>query len=123
MNSPTHRPRSLAAKGSWASLGLALGCAGIFLLFQVVDQLSPFDRERVRGVLTGFLPRAVLCALWAGEALAVIVGMGSFLLLRREDITSQAIIGIVARGLCGIAAGLFGVVFFWLIVGHIVIGF
>ena len=31
--------------------------------------------------------------------------------------------GIVAGNLCGIAVELFGVIFFWLVVGHIVIGF
>ena len=59
MNSPTNNPRSLATKASWASLGLALASACIFLVFNVVDQISPFDQTRV-GVLTGFLPRTVL---------------------------------------------------------------
>ena len=74
-----------------------------------------------RGLLAGFLPRATLYVLWAGEALAVVVV--SFLLIRRHDIVSKAIIGIVARSLCGIAVGLIGTVVLRLIVGHIVIGF
>ena len=76
-----------------------------------------------RGLLAGFLPRATLYVLWAGEALAVVVGVVSFLLIRRHDIVSKAIIGIVARSLCGIAVGLIGTVVLRLIVGHIVIGF
>lgn len=122
MNSPSAQPRSLAAKASWTSLGLALGCAGIFLIFQAVDQLSPFDRTR-QGVLTGFLPRTALYTLWAGETLSPIVGIASFLLIRRQDIASRAIYGIVARSMSGIAAGLFGTIVLWLVVGHIVVGF
>jgi hypothetical protein len=109
--------RTVAVKASWASLGLALGCMCIFFIWQQLDEMSPFNRTK-QGVLTGFLPGAVLYGLWAGEALAVVVGIGSFLLIRRKDITSKAIIGIVMRTLCGIAVGLFGVIFFWLIVGH-----
>jgi hypothetical protein len=122
MNSPTDKPRSLAARASWASFGLAFGCGLAFLMFQAVNQSSPFDHTR-QGVLTGFLPRTILYMLWAGEALAVVVGLGSFLLIRRDDIASMAIVGIVARSLCGIAAGLFGTLVLWLVVGHIVIGF
>jgi hypothetical protein len=84
--------------------------------------MSTFGRTR-QGVLTGFLPRTVLYVLWAGEALAVVVGLGSFLLIARKDIASKAIIGIVARSLCGIAVGLCGGLVLWLIVGHIVTGF
>ena len=91
-------------------------------MFEVLDQVSPFDQTR-HGVLTGFLPRTVLYAVWAGVTLAAVVGIGSFVLIRREDITSKAIIGIVARSLCGIAMGLFGGLFLWLYVGHRVIGF
>lgn len=61
--------------------------------------------------------------MWAGEALAVFVGAGSFLLIRRNDFASKAIVGIVARSLGGIAVGLFGTLFLWLVVGHIVVGF
>ena len=123
MNSPTDQPQSLAAKASWFCLGLGFGCSSILLLFLVVDQtLSPFDQTR-HGVLTGFLPRTVLFVLWAGEALAAVVGIGSFMLIRREDITSKAIGGIVARSLGGIVVGSFGVLFLWLYVGHRVIGF
>ncbi|MEO8496785.1 MAG: hypothetical protein ABI614_17080 [Planctomycetota bacterium] len=69
------------------------------------------------------LPRTALRVLWAAEALAVVVGILSFLLLRRRDLAERAIIGIVARSLCGIGVGLVGTVVLWLIVGHIVIGF
>ena len=122
MNSPTDNRRSNAAKASWASLGLALGCLCLYFVFQQVDQMSPFDRTR-QGLLTDFLPRTGLYVLWAGEAFAVVAGVGSFLLIRRKDFASDAIIGIVARSLCGIAVGLYGVIVLWLIVGHIVIGF
>jgi len=40
---------------------------------------------------------------WAGEALAIVVGIGSFLLIGKKDKNSEPIIGIVARSLCGIA--------------------
>ncbi len=122
MNSPTQQPRSRAVKASLASLGLALGCGFVFLIGQLVNQVFPFE-QTPRGLLAGFLPRTGLYVLWAGEALAVVAGLASLLLIRRADITSKAIIGIVARSLCGIAAGLFGTVFLWLVVGHIVIGF
>ena len=122
MTSPTQQPRSHAVKASWTSLGLAFGCGFVFLIGQLVNQISPFA-QTPRGLLAGFLPRAGLYVLWAGEALAVIVGLASLLLIRRADITSQAVVGMVAGSLCGIAVGLFGTLFFWLIVGHIVIGF
>ena len=122
MDSPTHEPQSRATQASWIALGLALGCAGIFLIFQVLDQMSPFERTR-QGLLTGFLTRAVLYLLWAGEALAVVTGIGGFLLIRRKDITSKAIIGIATRNLASIAVGLFNVLFLWLVIGHIVVGF
>jgi|GEM_PF-2149305 len=122
MNSPTDNRRSIAVKASWVSFGLALGCLCIFFVFQQVDQIVPFDRTK-QGLLTGFLPRTGLYVLWAGEAFAVVAGIGSFLLIRRKDIASEAIIGIVVRSLCGIAVGLYGVIFLGLIVGHIVGGF
>jgi hypothetical protein len=122
MNLAPAQPRSLAAKASWVSLGLALGCACAFLVFSVIDEAIGFAHTR-QGVLTGFLPRAALWMMWAGTGLAVITGIGSFLFIRRPDITSKAIIGIVARSLCGIGAGLCGCVVLWLYVGHRVIGF
>lgn len=122
MTSPTQPPRSRAVKATWASLGLALGCGLVFLLGQFVNQISPFA-QTPRGLLAGLLPRAILYVLWAGEALAVVVGLLGLMFIRRVDIDSKAVIGIVAGSLCGIAVGLFGTVFFWLVVGHIVIGF
>ena len=88
----------------------------------MVDQVLSFDRTK-QGVLTGLLPRSILYVLWGGEALAVVIGIVSFLLIRQDDVTSKAIILIVARSLCGIVAGLFGTLVLWLVVGHIVIGF
>ena len=122
MNPPGRVPQSIAAKMSWASLCLALGCLIIFLIFQQVDRMSPFDRTR-QGLLTDFRTRTGLYVLWAGEALAVIAGIGSVLLMRRKDIASEAVIGIVMRSLCGVVVGLCGVIFLWLIVGHVVVGF
>ena len=122
MSVPPDKPLSFAAKASWASLGLALGSACLFLILQMVDQVAPFDRTE-QGVLTGLLSRRVLCVLWSGEALAVVVGIGSFLLIRQNDVTSKSIIGIAARSLCGIVAGLFGTLVLWLVVGHIAFGF
>ena len=122
MNSPTDPGRSLAAKASWASLGLALGgVCGCFLL-QLLNVIVRFETNQ-RGLLTGLRPRTTFYVLWAAEALAVVVGVVSFLLIRRHDIASKAIIGIVVRNLCGIAVGLIGSVVLWLIVGHIAIGF
>jgi hypothetical protein len=51
------------------------------------------------------------------------VGVGSFLLIRRQDITSKVNVGIIARSLGGILVGLVGVLLLWLYVGHRVIGF
>lgn len=116
------QPRSRAVKATWASLGLAFGCGIVFLIGQLVNQISPFEHSP-RGLLAGVVPRAILYALWAGEALAVIVGLASLLFIRRADIDSKAVVGIVVGSLCGIAVGLFGTIFFWLVVGHIVIGF
>jgi hypothetical protein len=118
-----HKSRpSFAVVASWTALSLALGCVGAVLLLQLVNEISPFGRTR-QGVLTGFLPRAVLCLAWAGEALAVIVGCGSLFLVRRADATSKSLQGIGARSLCAVAVGLCGSVVLWLIVGHVVIGF
>ncbi len=57
------------------------------------------------------------------EALAVVLGLASLLLIRRADIASKHVIGIVVGSVCGITVGIIGVIFFWLIVGHVVIGF
>lgn len=122
MNAPATTTRSLAAKVSWVSLVLAVGCVCAFIVFGVIDETFQFAQTR-RGVLAGFLPRTALWLMWAGTALAVIAGLGSFVLIRRPDITSKAIIGIVARSLMGILIGLCGCVVLWLYVGHRVVGF
>ena len=122
MNSPTDPPRSLAAKASWASLGLALGGVGGCFFLQLLNLIVRFESNE-RGVLVSFLPRTTLYVLWAAEALAIVVGLVSFLLIRRHDIAAKAVIGIVVKSLCGIVVGLIGTVVLWLIVGHIVIGF
>lgn len=122
MNAPAKTTRSLAANISWVSLGLAVGCACAFIVFCVFDESTGFAHTR-RGILTGLLPRTSLWLMWAGTALAVIAGLGSFVLIRRPDITSQAIIGIVVRSLCGIIIGLGECVVLWLHVGHRVVGF
>ena len=113
---------SLAVKASWSSLGLALGGACLFLAFLVFDQVLVYGKDS-QGVLTGVLPRAVLCLVWAGEGLAAVVGLLSFLLIRRRDIEAQALAGIAARSVCGIAVGAIGTLVLWLFVGHIVFGF
>jgi hypothetical protein len=122
MSSPADQPKSLAVRASWGALNLSLGCGVLFIALLMMDQALQFERTS-NGVLMGFLPRTVLCVLWAGEALAVLVGAGSFLLIRRHDIESKAVIGIVLRSLGGIVAGLFGTLVLWLFVGHWVFGF
>ena len=122
MQSYADKRRSLSVKASWASLGLALGCLCLFVVFRVVDHLSPFEQTK-QGLFTGFLPRTVLYLIWAGVTLAVVVGIGSVLLIRRNEVTSKAVMGILARSLAGIALGLLGVLFLWLYIGHVVIGF
>lgn len=122
MNPETEQPRSPAAKASWAALGLAVGCGCVLLLFEMLDGVAPFAHTR-HGILTGSLPRTLLYVLWAGEALAVVAGVGSWFLIRRPDFNSKAIAGIVARSLCGVVVGLFGTLVLWLYVGHRVIGF
>ena len=72
MNAPAKTTRSLAAKISWVSLGLAVGCVCAFVVFVVIDEMFGFAHTR-HGVLTGFLPRGALWVMWAGTALAVIV--------------------------------------------------
>jgi len=101
---------------------LAFGGILGFLVFQAVDQIAAYEVTR-HGILTGFLPRAVLCVLLAGEVLAVVIGAVSLLLIRQRDKTSKAILGIVLRSLCGAVAGLCAGLFLWLFVGHVVIGF
>jgi hypothetical protein len=122
VNAPDKTERSLAVKASWISFGLVIGCVCAFLCFSVIDETFRFAHTR-HGVLTGFLSRTALWLMWAVTGLAVITGLGSLVLIRRPDITSKAIIGIVARSLIGILAGLFGCVVMWLIVGHRVVGF
>lgn len=122
MTSPTEEPRSLAVKASWISVGLAIGCAGAFILFSAIDEMIGLAHTR-HGILTGSLPRATLWMMWAGTGAAVITGFGSFVLIRRPDITSKAIIGIVARSLIGVTVGLSACIVLWLYVGHRVIGF
>ncbi len=56
VNSPTDKPRSLAVSAFWTALGLAFACAGVFLIGQVTNQISPFEHSP-RGLLTGFVPR------------------------------------------------------------------
>ena len=114
MNTETEQPRSPAAKASWAALVLALGCACGYLICVVVSQNSPFFQTK-HGVLT----LTVLYVLWAGEGLAVVLGVASFLLIRKGDMVPVAIVGIVARSLCGIIVGLFGTLVLWLVVGHV----
>lgn len=123
MNSPTARPRSLATRASWTSLGLAVRCVCAIVVFEVLDEMIGFAQNTPHGVLTGFLPRGALWVMWAGTGLAVVVGLGSFVLIRRPDIASKAIIGIVVRSLMGIGVGLCACVVLWLYVGHRVIGF
>jgi ABC-type Mn2+/Zn2+ transport system permease subunit len=122
MSAPTHEPRSLAVRASWIALCLALVAAVLFVLWVLGSEASPPDTTS-QGVLTGVLPRTFLCALWGAEALAVVVGFVSFLLIRRNDAVRQAIPGIMVRSLVGIVVGLIGTLILWLVVGHMVIGF
>jgi ABC-type Mn2+/Zn2+ transport system permease subunit len=92
-------------------------------MFAVIDETIGFAQDTRRGILTGFLPRGALWVMWAGTGLAVIVGLGSFVLIRRADIASKAIIGIVMRSMIGIGVGLCACGVLWLYVGHRVIGF
>jgi hypothetical protein len=87
----------------------------------MVSQMVAFETRH--GVLTGFAPRTFLWLLWAGEGLAVLSGLGSFLLIRRQDVASKSVVGIAVRSTCGLIMGLVGGVVLWLVVGHIVIGF
>jgi ABC-type Mn2+/Zn2+ transport system permease subunit len=123
MNDPTTQPRSLATKGSWISLGFAIGCGCAFVVFEVIDETIGFAHNTPHGMPTGFLPRSALWVMWAGAGLAVIVGLASFVLIRRPDIASKAIVGIVVRSMIGIGVGLCACVVLWLYVGHRVIGF
>ena len=72
VNAPDKTERSLAAKASWVSLGLAVGCVCAFVVFEVIDETIGFAHNTPRGVLSGFLPRTALWVMWAGMGLAVI---------------------------------------------------
>jgi hypothetical protein len=122
MSSSAETSRSIATYVSWTSVLLAAGGVVCFLVFQVVDEFAPFEKTRI-GVLTGFLPRALLSVGYVAAVLAIVLGAGSFLLIRQRDIISKAIPAIVGRSLCGIAVGLCAGVVLWLWVGHIVTGF
>ena len=101
---------------------MAVGCACLGLGVLLLNRVSPFAVTD-RGVLAHWLPRTILYLIWAGEAVAALVGMASFALIRRQDIVANAVAGIVVRSLFGIAVGVWGTVYMWLIVGHVVIGF
>ena len=119
---PQNGRRSNATNGSWLCLALSFGGLLLLLVFYVGNEITPYATNR-QGVLTGFFPRTVLCALLAIEMLAVVVGAGSFLLIRQRDMTSKAVAGIVLRNVCGIVAGLCTGLVLWIVAGHIVIGF
>ena len=121
MNSPEKTP-SMAVKASWASLALFVASACLFVIFLIGDQLAPYEHTG-QGVLKGFLPRATLVVVWAGAALTAFTGIASLFLIRKTDIATKAVYGIAGRAVCGIVAGLLGVLIMWLIVGHVVIGF
>jgi hypothetical protein len=122
MKSSTERPRSLADIASCGSLVLALAGACVLGILGMANEVAPFATTS-RGLLSGFLPRALLYVVWATEALAVVVGVGSFLLIRRHDVAAGGVIWIAVRGLLEIAAGLVEMLFMWLLIGHIIIGF
>ena len=122
MKSPDDRPRSLASQASWLGFALATGSTCIFLAFLMIEKVLPFDQTK-QGVLTGFLPRTVLVVVWLGETVAAFIGFSSFLIVRRLDVNSKAIIGISVRGLTAVVLGLSGSLVLWLYVGHRVIGF
>jgi len=112
----------MAAKASWASLAVCFGTACLFGVFLMFDQVSPYDHTGP-GVLKGFLPRATLVVVWVGATLTTFIGMARLLLIRKADIATNAVYGIVGRSVCGIITGLLGVLIMWLIAGHVVIGF
>jgi hypothetical protein len=61
--------------------------------------------------------------MWVGTGFAVVGGSGSVLLIRRRDVDSKAVAGIVVRSVVGIVLGLCAGGFLWLYVGHRVFGF
>lgn len=101
---------------------MAVGCMCLGLTVLLLNRLWPFETTR-QGVLTHWLPRTLLCLVWAGEAAAALIGLASLAMIRQRDVIANAIAGIVVRSLFGIAVGLVGTVVMFLIVGHVVVGF
>ena len=110
MNSPSGLQKSRAAKASWVCLVLAIAST---LFYVTCTGLS----------LPHGVTSTILSILLAGQALAVVAGVVSFLLIRQHDITSRAIIGIVARNICGIVLGLCAGFIVYIVWAHVVIGF
>ena len=121
MSSPAAKP-SMATKASWASLTFCFGCMCLVGVYLIADHVSPHARSG-QGVLLGLLARVTLVVGWVAAGLTALVGIASLLLIRKVDIMTNAVYGIVGRGVFGAIAGLLGSLVLWLVVGHVVIGF
>jgi len=122
MNSASRIPKSPAAKTSWACLVLAIASTLFFVTCAVGQNGASYVIPPAPS-LAHRVASTILSVLLAGKALAVVAGVASFILIRREDITSKAIIGIVARNVCGIVFGLCAGFIVYIVWAHVVIGF
>ena len=98
---------------SWASLGLAVGCAAGYLLLQILDETFALQSAEPRELSPTYL-RLALTLIWIGETLAIPLGGLSLWMLRVEEIPLKAVDGIMLRSLAGMALGLCGTLVLWL---------
>ena len=120
--SSQEKSSSIAVRASWTSVALCLATVCLFGIYLIDDQLSSYDHTG-QGVLKGFFPRAALSIAWLGAALTALSGLVSLLLIRKVDVETESVYGIVGRGVFGIITGLIGVLILWIVVGHVVVGF
>lgn len=114
-------PLSWAARLSWLSLGLAFGCAGAYVLLQILDETFALQSAASGGLSQASL-RLALALIWVGETLAIPSGGLSLWMLRFGEIPLETVDGIMLRSLAGMALGLCGTLVLWLLVGQIILG-
>ena len=85
---------------------------GVYL---ISDHVSPHARSG-KGVLLGLLARVTLVVGWVAAGLTALMGIASLLLIRKVDVMTNAVYGMVGTGVFGPIAGLLGSLVLWLVV-------